>query len=76
MSESYAVVQNALVELGVPREEIAPTACLRDDLAVDSTEQIELISILEKQLGANLDEKQLKKVRTVAELVSFVDSYR
>ncbi len=76
MSDNFAIVQSALMQLGVPIEEIKPTASLLDDLAIDSTEKIELIIVLEQRLGTSLDEKQLKNVQTVTELVSFVDSNR
>ncbi len=75
MSGSFVLVQDALVQLGVPTEEITPDASLLDDLSVDSTELIELITVIEQQTGVRLDEKRLKNVWTVAELVSFVDSY-
>lgn len=76
MFDSFAAIQDALVQLGVSREEITPAASLRDDLSIDSTEQIELIIALEQQIGTELDEKQVKSVRTVAELVSVVDACR
>ncbi|GCE49779.1 acyl carrier protein [Thermosporothrix hazakensis] len=74
MADTSTFVQDALVQLGVERQEITPEATLLDDLSVDSTELIELITILEKQMDIQLDEKQLKNVHTVAELVSFVES--
>ena len=76
MFDSFAAIQDALVQLGVSREEITPAASLRDDLSIDSTEQSELIIALEQQIGTELDEKQVKSVRTVAELVSVVDACR
>ncbi|MBV9689292.1 MAG: hypothetical protein JO202_06230, partial [Ktedonobacteraceae bacterium] len=75
MPNSSAIVRDALAQLGVPREEITPAASLLNDLSVDSTELIELITIIEQQIGTHIDEKQLKNVRIVAELVSFVDNY-
>lgn len=75
MSTSFALVRDALTSLGVSTEEIKPDASLLYDLSVDSTEMIEFIKIIEKQAGIDLDEKQLKRVDTVAELVAFVESY-
>jgi acyl carrier protein len=75
MSSNFTLVKDALVELGIPIEEIKPDASLLRDLSIDSTELIELITIIEKQMHIHMDEKQIKNVQTVSELVSFVDNH-
>jgi acyl carrier protein len=74
MFTGSTLVQEALQSLGVPSDQITPDASLLNDLAIDSTEMIECIAIIEKKAGMNIDEKQLKTVKTVAELISYVES--
>jgi acyl carrier protein len=74
MPTSFALVQDALTSLGVAAAEITPDASLLNDLSIDSTEMIEVITIIERKIGISLDEKQLKNVRTVTELASFVEN--
>jgi len=75
MFDSSVLVRDVLIQLGVPTDEITPEAALFNDLNVDSTEMIELISVIEHKIETSIDEKLLKNVKTVAELVTFVDSY-
>lgn len=72
MSDSFALVQGILTELGFPAEDITPEASLLNDLSIDSTELIELVTIIEKRISVPVDEKQLKNAKTVAELVSLI----
>lgn len=73
MSQSSIAVRDALVEAGIPATDITPDASLLDDLSIDSTELIEVITLIEKQLDIHLDEKGFKDIHTVAELIVFVD---
>src|SRR5437016_5786456 len=75
MSTSFALVQDALTLLGVSSEEITPNASLLHDLSVDSTEMIEFITIIERQTGVRIDERKMKNINTVAELVSLIENY-
>jgi acyl carrier protein len=76
MSSSFTVVQDALIQIGIPREEIRADVSLLHDLSVDSTELIEVITVIEGQTGLSLDARQLKNIHTVSELIAFVDSYQ
>ncbi|MER6301137.1 phosphopantetheine-binding protein [Kitasatospora sp. NPDC004669] len=60
-----------LVELGIEAEEIVPEAQLRADLDIDSAELVETVASLVG--GQAPDGKALKNVRTVAQLVEFLD---
>ena len=76
MSTAYEMVREALVELDIPREEVAPEAELRADLDVDSTELVEVLASINSKNGTRLDSKALKGVCTVGQLVDCVDRAR
>lgn len=73
MSRGYELVRNVLIRLGVPASEIIPEASLLDDLAIDSTELVEVISSLERETRQRIDEKQFKHLRTVADIVKQIE---
>ncbi len=60
-----------LVELGIDAEEVTPGARLRADLDIDSAELVEIVASLAG--GQAPDGKALKDVRTVAQLVEFLE---
>jgi len=57
-------------QLGLRPEDVAPDVSLRDDLAADSIDMLELTAAIEDDLGLTVPERLLDEVRTVGELVS------
>jgi acyl carrier protein len=54
----------------VPREDVAdPRTNLREDLGVDSMDYVDLITLLERELGQHVEREQLAYVRTVGDVV-------
>lgn len=70
-TSTYDRLQTVLVELGLEPYEINPGAELRADLDVDSAELVEIVTRL---APVKVDGKSLKSVRTIADLVTFLDS--
>ncbi|MCW5892508.1 MAG: acyl carrier protein [bacterium] len=58
--------------LGVGAEDMGPHVSLRDDLAADSLDLLEVSVALEDDLGIGLPERVLADVRTVGELIDAV----
>lgn len=57
----------------LPREDVEdPRTDLREDLGVDSMDYIELITVLERELGQHVEREQLAAVRTVGDVVQLV----
>lgn len=57
----------------VPREDVAdPRTNLREDLGIDSMEYVDLITVLERELGQRVEREQLAYVRTVGDVVDLV----
>ncbi len=60
----------------VPRERVRPEANLFSDLDLDSIDALDMIGLLESELGIELKEAELKKMRTVQDVVDYVLRHR
>ena len=60
----------------VPAAQVAPDSRLETDLGLDSLGRIELLSVIEEEMGAFVDDGQLEPDATVAELEGLVESAR
>lgn len=57
----------------VPREDVAdPNVDLREDLCMDSMDFVELITVLEQELGRRVEREELAYVNTVGDVVELV----
>src|SRR2546426_6475601 len=59
-------------QLGVGPEELTPDVSLGDDLAADSLDLVELGFAFEDELGINLPERVLQRIRTYGDLLDAV----
>lgn len=67
-------VAEVLVEIGIEKDEIRPEAGLVEDLGIDSTELVEVVTVLEKKLGIRIPDRiDVKAKPTVANLVALVE---
>ncbi len=60
----------------VPTAQVAPDSRLETDLGLDSLGRIELLSVIEEEIGAFVDDGQLDPDATVADLEGLVDGAR
>ncbi len=75
MDRSHALTRVRTVladELGLPAEEITPTANLREDLGMDSLDLVELVTSLEEQVGRQVPRERLEGVHTIDHVVDLV----
>ncbi|MDO4772431.1 MAG: acyl carrier protein [Bacillota bacterium] len=57
-----------------PDYEIEPETSLKDDLKADSVDAIEVIMELESEFGIEIDDKDLVKFETVADLEEYIEN--
>jgi acyl carrier protein len=78
MSESVSkeIVQIIAKQLVRPEKDILPDARLVEDLGADSLDVVELMLNLEAALETKVDEKEAMKLRTVADVVAYVQTCR
>ena len=60
----------------VPPAQVTPTSRLETDLGLDSLGRIELLSVIEEEMGAFVDDGQVAPDTTVAELEQLVEAAR
>lgn len=57
----------------LPREDVAdPRINIREDLGMDSMDYVDLVTVLERELGQRVEREQLAYVRTVGDVVDLV----
>ena len=72
IAEQVATMLSATLE--VPVDKLSdPETDLRDDLGMDSIDFVDLIEVLERELGRRVEPGRLKDVRTIEDVVDFVD---
>lgn len=59
-------------EFEIPPEKIKPEATLFKDLGLDSIDALDMIGMLESKIEFEVNEKELKKIRTVQDVVEYV----
>lgn len=74
---TFETVKRVLIdELSVDEADVTEVASLQDDLGADSLDSVELIMSLEEEFGIEIDPSQAENLKTVDEIVSFVDSQK
>ena len=73
-TDSVRDVRQLVAEVGdVPLEQVTPEKSLGSDLNLDSLGRVELLSMIEQELGAYIDESLVSGATTVAELEGLIE---
>jgi acyl carrier protein len=71
--EAFDLVKKNLVDhFEIPPEKVTPSANLFRDLDLDSIDALDMIALLESNLHVKVDEDELKKIRKVKDVVSYI----
>jgi acyl carrier protein len=60
-------------QLGVGPEEVTPDASFIEDLGADSLDIVELVMALEEEYDLEITDEQAEKIRTVQDVVKFIE---
>jgi len=72
--EIFEDVKNVIIEnLGVEEERVIPEASLLDNLGADSLDLVELAMSLEDQYGITIDDSEISGLKTVGDVVSYIE---
>ncbi|MDD4954898.1 MAG: AMP-binding protein [Candidatus Omnitrophica bacterium] len=63
-------------ETGAAIDKINQNAYLYEDLGIDSLQKVELLCVIEKELGVHIPENMAYEIRTFADLAKFAAEYR
>lgn len=73
-SSTFKAISEYLVkEFEIPPDKIKPQAHLFKDLELDSIDALDWFAAMESQIGLPIIEKELKKIRTVQDVVDYVE---
>ena len=60
-------------QLGVEADEVNIDSTLIDDLGADSLDNVELIMAFEEEFGIEIPDEAAEKIKTVQDVVSYID---
>ena len=71
----FEEIRNAIaVQLNIPEENITMETRFIEDLKADSLDLVELVMDLEDKYGIEIPDEQLAEIKTVGEIVNFIES--
>ena len=73
----FEKVRDVIVEtLACDAEQVTMEASLAEDLGADSLASVELIMALEEAVGVAIDDADLPTLKTVGDIVKYLESHR
>ncbi len=77
MDMKFEEVRDIIVEtLGCEEEQVTLEASLADDLGADSLAAVELVMALEEASGIKIDDADVAGLKTVGDIVNYLDSHK
>ena len=76
-SDVEAKVKEIVCEqLGVSEEEVSQNASFIEDLGADSLDIVELVMALEEEYDLEISDEEAEKIRTVGDVVAYIESHK
>ena len=73
----FEEIKSVIVDtLSCDEDKVVPSASLTDDLGADSLDAVELGMAIEEALGVTIEDEYLPKIKTVQDLVDYVESHK
>jgi acyl carrier protein len=63
-------------QLGVSEEEVTPEASFIEDLGADSLDIVELVMALEEEYELEISDEDAEKIKTVRDVISYIEGHR
>lgn len=67
------IVKNLMEQLDLSEDEITMESNFVDDFEMDSLDMVEMLIELEKQTGIKIPNEEVKDLKTVGQLVSYLE---
>jgi len=74
MNMEELIIKNLMEQLELERDEITPESRFIEDFSMDSLDMVEMLIDLEKQTGVKIPNEEIKDIRTVGELVKYLEA--
>ena len=73
----FNAVKDIIVEtLGCDEEKVTLEASLSDDLGADSLAAVDLVMALEEASGIKIDDADVAELKTVADIMNYLESHK
>jgi acyl carrier protein len=63
-------------QLGVATDEVTAEASFIEDLGADSLDIVELVMALEEEFNIEISDEDAEKIRTVKDVVSYIEAHK
>lgn len=73
MSTEQEVIDIVVEQLGVDKDDVTLSKSFVEDLNADSLDLTELIMTFEERFGCEISEEEAEKLKTVGDVVSYLD---
>ncbi len=67
------IIKNLMEQLDLKREDITPESSFVDDFEMDSLDMVEMLIELEKQTNIKIPNEEVKDLKTVGDLVAYLE---
>ena len=74
MAVEQEVIDIVVEQLGVDKEDVGLSKSFVEDLNADSLDLTELIMTLEERFGCEISEEEAEKLKTVGDVVNYIES--
>ena len=73
----FEEVKSVIIDvLGVSEDEVTPEASLTDDLGADSLDAVEIGNSIEAKTGVAISDEDLPTLKTVQDIVDYVEAHK
>ena len=60
-------------QLGVEEDEVTMEATMQDDLGADSLDLVDLVMSVEEEFGVKVADEDLENIKTVGDIVNYIE---